>query len=118
MFIILSLIHSIFYTISVSELNAVVGVLYLVRRYKGRTDSQWFNLVMNFNEYTSHYTQYACSAKLNAVVGVLYLVRRYKGRTDSQWFNLVMNFNEYTSHYTQYACSAKLNAVVGGYSTS
>ncbi|KAL2744468.1 hypothetical protein V1477_007010 [Vespula maculifrons] len=47
------------------QLNAVVGVLYLVRRYKGRTDSQWFNLIMNFNEYTSHYTQYAYSASNN-----------------------------------------------------
>ncbi|KAL2744467.1 hypothetical protein V1477_007009 [Vespula maculifrons] len=103
--------------IVVLALNAVVGILYLVRRYKGRTDSQWFNLVMNFNEYTSHYTQYACSAKLNAVVGILYLVRRYKGRTMvqschefqrvhivvlagrivSEWFNLDTNFNEYTS---------------------
>ncbi|KAL2744715.1 LOW QUALITY PROTEIN: uncharacterized protein V1477_007257 [Vespula maculifrons] len=82
------------------KLNGVVGIPYhsvkwrsgdtlpLVRRYKGPTDSEWFNLSTNFNEYTS----IKCGSG-----DTLPLVRRYKGPTDSEWFNLSTNFNEYIS---------------------
>ncbi|KAL2747050.1 uncharacterized protein V1477_005421 [Vespula maculifrons] len=71
-------------------------------------DSYWFSLALNFDEYTSQFSQYAFSA----MVQWGYSPTRDDNKIgpsndfDSYWFSLALNFDEYTSQFSQYAFSA------------